>query len=1029
MKVEYKDRGVLHTIVNKTKFKPHQSKNTLVRFTGKVLLGAETAVLFAKDLAVDRFVGKELHLKFERVKGKNGKYKIHMKFIRVEASERPKGLLHKAFALDRFFEGDKPFQRKNKVRYKPKTKKGRIAYTAVTAPLKASKFVLKQNAKLTKSALLTGETAVMKAGAAGIRHFTRKLRNSSETQDTGKAAIYSITALKMLNGGRKHLITYRRQRKQYKNLKQNFKGQKLKTKAVKRNYNKQKKKIKSQKKIQKNKLKNVKNKKQKIVVKSKIKYQKQLQKSEKKIVKNQKRAKKAAKKQLKKTKPHLILTPVKQQAKQLTASAWQKVVVTGSDNDFIQAADKISRGAGTVNQAAKTVNTKLRKKTEQAQKSRLNKQQNRLKKQNNSLKKNKRKHIKNNQKKTAQKAAEQVKKAAAKTAKAAADFTKFAIKLLGTLLVPILAILICFVIISLIFTSCSGNSSYILGTYNTQDRNLAQAIEEYTRIAYEFNQNILKCGNSDEWKSGVEAFGEDTSGCDDTPNVYKFGRSDKFNADPYYDFDEDKLAAFMCAYYYEPDEDGNVTNWEWNDSDCKEVIQKLFDTEYAFDWDYESFSGWRQYSTYNFYGGGGPHASYWTVYTDDMSEDKIKIRNVPNVITAFCKDGYLHYDYDTREVLDANNDNERTGYFIQDQRFYVTDPNGNEHKPFYSRRIVQRSMVERFFDENGLVHYRTYGTKYAILNPNTDKETGFFITDISSHPFEYYRFVWEHGTESDGSVHYENRHSFLLPDSTKQMYYIVGSGDTAKWNSSLGDNVGLISFYQRNYWYDQCTLWYTVKNKCTFDKAIEKVLSGKDDNGEARLKFYYVLTQKNKNNRQTYGNHQIMDAPLGSKSLQKLIDDNKIYDRYGYDMQEWNKKHCGIEECHKGVDFIADEDDKIYSMISGTVNWIDTDSKSISIITSENVDFWYDKPEQREVEVIYSNIKYLLSLNVGDEIEMGQYIGKVSKRKRCFKDWDISATKNYLHIEVKVNYGNSVFTDWVSVNPLFLMYRNDGETR
>ena len=116
-------------------------------------------------------------------------------------------------------------------------------------------------------------------------------------------------------------------------------------------------------------------------------------------------------------------------------------------------------------------------------------------------------------------------------------------------------------------------------------------------------------------------------------------------------------------------------------------------------------------------------------------------------------------------------------------------------------------------------------------------------------------------------------------------------------------------------------------------------------------------------------------------------------------------------------------------MIDGTVNWINTDTKSVSIITSENVDFWYDQPEQREVEVIYSNIKFLSSLNEGDEIKMGQYIGKVSKRKRCFNDWDISASKNYLHIEVKVNYGNSVFTDWASVNPLFLMYRNDGETR
>lgn len=48
------------------------------------------------------------------------------------------------------------------------------------------------------------------------------------------------------------------------------------------------------------------------------------------------------------------------------------------------------------------------------------------------------------------------------------------------------------------FTGTAGNSSYILGTYNAQDRYLSDSIENYTKIAYNFNQKILKCKS--DWK-------------------------------------------------------------------------------------------------------------------------------------------------------------------------------------------------------------------------------------------------------------------------------------------------------------------------------------------------------------------------------------------------------------------------------------------------------------------------------------------------------------------------------------------------
>lgn len=1022
MSEEYKNRGVLHKL--------HKvgtpSKNILIKAVTKSVLITETTALITKDAITNRFSGKEFHIHFERSQHKSGKFKTDVKIVRANAPlYKQKGIFHKLADSGRFFEGDVPF-RKRQIKYSPKSKFGKVAYSATKPLISTSKFTIKAAKKVVKATALTTESTVIKSGSFGLHKFRQRLSYSSDTLDGGKAVLSSITAVRNLNNARKYIIRYRAERKEYSQLKQSFKAQKFKVKKAKQSFKLEKQSYKSFKQGQKKRLKTIskvykstnkskarfkaikkvykpqkKGKLQKLNQKQRIQKNirlKKLQRKknlslEKRIYKNQEKFKKLLKKQKKKAKvvpiAALPLVPLAAGAKQLTASMRQKLLMSDPNNDALQAVDKSVAVVKKTVKTAKSAKRKLQNKTEPARKSKLHKQANRLqqKKQNSPKKK---KYKKKKPKQTfKQKAQEAAKKAAKKTVKIAADFTKFAFKMFGILLLPILAIIFILSVLMLMFTGTAGNSSYILGTYNAQDRYLSDSIENYTKIAYDFNQKILKCKS--DWKNGLSDFGVDTSSYKTTPKHFYFGKSTEFSQSTSYDFDPDLLAAFMCAYTYNFTGDGeeeSVPNWEWN-NDYTEVLEKLFKTEYTFKHKYEDVSKWKQLDKYTFYGGGGPNSSYWTVYSEDFTRSQMKIRNVPSEIEQFCKDGYLHYDYNSLEVLDANDGNKKTGYYIQDQRYIIKDSSGNTNNPFY-----------------------------AVTTANT--------------------YVWEHGTNKDGSKKYEKRSEWYWTDNKQQIYCVVNPSDTAKWNSNLKD-ICLISFYKKNYWYEDCSLYYTVQKNCTFDQACRKLLAEKEKDSadkdkykDARLSFYSVLSEpQNKKGTKTYGNHQMFNAPVGGKSLEKLS--GKIYNGYGYDIQTWNSEHCSLTDCHKGVDFEAKKGAKVYAMCDGYVNWINEGEQSLSINTSQDIELWYDDKDKNNkkfpFEFIYENIK--TTLKQGDTVKQGQLIGEVTDYKHCWQNKSNSkASKSYLHITVKIGYPKEfplIGTDWSEVDPRYLIYRHENE--
>ncbi|SCJ20802.1 Peptidase family M23 [uncultured Ruminococcus sp.] len=1022
MSEEYKNRGVLHKL--------HKvgtpSKNILIKAVTKSVLITETTALITKDAITNRFSGKEFHIHFERSQHKSGKFKTDVKIVRANAPlYKQKGIFHKLADSGRFFEGDVPF-RKRQIKYSPKSKFGKVAYSATKPLISTSKFTIKAAKKVVKATALTAESAVITSSSFALNKLRQRLSYSSDTLDGGKAVLSSITAVRNLNNARKYIIRYRAERKEYSQLKQSFKAQKFKVKKAKQSFKLEKQSYKSFKQGQKKRLKTIskvykstnkskarfkaikkvykpqkKGKLQKLNQKQRIQKNTRLKKLqrkknlslEKKIYKNQEKFKKLLKKQKKKAKvvpiAALPLVPVAAGTKQLTASMRQKLLMSDPNNDALQAVDKSVAVVKKTVKTAKSAKRKLQNKTEPARKSKLHKQANRLQQKKQNPPKKKKYKKKKPQQTFKQKAQEAAKKAAKKTVKIAADFTKFAFKMFGILLLPILAIIFILSVLMLMFTGTAGNSSYILGTYNAQDRYLSDSIENYTKIAYNFNQKILKCKS--DWKNGLSDFGVDTSSYKTTPKHFYFGKSTEFSQSTSYDFDPDLLAAFMCAYTYNFTGDGeeeSVPNWEWN-NDYTEVLEKLFKTEYTFKHKYEDVSKWKQLDKYTFYGGGGPNSSYWTVYSEDFTRSQMKIRNVPSEIEQFCKDGYLHYDYNSLEVLDANDGNKKTGYYIQDQRYIIKDSSGNTNNPFY-----------------------------AVTTANT--------------------YVWEHGTNKDGSKKYEKRSEWYWTDNKQQIYCVVNPSDTAKWNSNLKD-ICLISFYKKNYWYEDCSLYYTVQKNCTFDQACRKLLAEKEKDSadkdkykDARLSFYSVLSEpQNKKGTKTYGNHQMFNAPVGGKSLEKLS--GKIYNGYGYDIQTWNSEHCSLTDCHKGVDFEAKKGAKVYAMCDGYVNWINEGEQSLSINTSQDIELWYDDKDKNNkkfpFEFIYENIK--TTLKQGDTVKQGQLIGEVTDYKHCWQNKSNSkASKSYLHITVKIGYPKEfplIGTDWSEVDLRYLIYRHENE--
>ena len=367
------------------------------------------------------------------------------------------------------------------------------------------------------------------------------------------------------------------------------------------------------------------------------------------------------KKNAKLNKPGLLaFKPAKYTAKRMRASAWQKAINEDQDNDFVHAIDSVKRRV--VEPAAEKFSRPQRLQREQKRRdvtqNKKLKSDNRLKKEKNRLTK-KHDNFKKKQHKKKVSFSEKIKKAI-KFIKNI--FEKEVLKFFATLAIPVIIILLIFGFIIMIFSSISSGGGFTLGTYAAQDYDLSEAEKYYTSLAYNMNQNILKV-RTDDWKTGLNQLGIDTSSMKDKPMDFIFGNSTIFPYEPVYDFDCTKLWSFLCAYYYDfTVENGDIKYWSYT-SGTEDLLKEIFNAEYELECHYDNTSKWEQrweyeyYAYYSFDGTGLDGNGYFI----DISHPDA----MPYEVHNFASGNRLYYNYNNGEILNFNDNLSATGWYFR----------------------------------------------------------------------------------------------------------------------------------------------------------------------------------------------------------------------------------------------------------------------------------------------------------------------------------------------------------------------------
>lgn len=1071
MSIEYKDRGALHKLFSSAKLKKHSSK-PLFKIASKPFLAFETTTLFTKDLVTNHFVGKETHIKFERTRSPSGKFHTTVKLVRADKPVyHEPGVLHRARHFTRRFEDAPSLSIEKKLNnIQPKTVKGKLILSASKFTVSSSKKTL----KLAGKALLSAETAAYTASSAGFHKLTNNVRAEFNQSDTGKAALSAATAVRTLSRARKAIVTKRLRKSAQKIKKQTYIAEKAKTKKAKTQYKFKKSEFKASKNEVRNRIKktnaklrsarkkmvsakklynsdkselkrlnkdikrlysaknqnaqwlvrkirlrvpksvttiegmkkyvrrnlssakNAFNAEKKVfakyrnintyrvaILQGRTAFEKEKLKLEKKKYKNQKAFKRHARKQkhLDMAVP-LSLTATAFIGGQLIGKFNQSIASADPDNDVLKAVNKSANAINSARRQVSNISKRVRHKNASKRQSKLNKKHNKLQQRSNKLQKSKKKKIKRKQK-----AAKTKKKTAKAVSNALMKFGKFALKLVLAISSPILLVLMLFALMMMLFGGGSSNSTYILGTYNCRDYDIACAIEHYTWHADKMNNGIIDAQSSKNWKKGLKDLGVDQSTLDtykDTPDEFVFGLSEVYSDNPVYDFEDDKLIAFMCAYTYPYSDEnsgdglsdnGDIVPWTYNNSEHGMIMQDLFNLEYEFKHRYINTSHWVNLQSYDISGYLYADEVGITTASNGVKYGYIVFETVPAELSKFATQNTIYFELKNGEVVNRNENFDKTGYYMQNMNYQYTAPNGSVLHSFYT-----------------IFHDADTGENYfGYMGPNNvpQRKTQLYVGN--------YKFD-----------------------------YAIAERDSKIWTGDQTVDMKLIRFYRAKEYVKECKLYTTVQRKRTFDQAIDYMLRHKDGDDQAtissRLQFYSTLMALDKSpDKRPYGNHMMYLSPLQT-DFQDLQSQHKIYNSHGYDVQEWGKKHCGIDGIHNGLDFEAASGSKVKAIISGKIDSIDTSKHLLVLKSTSDLDYWYED-KSHATKIYYENINP--SVSVGDEVKAGDVIGVVDRYKHCYDNKDnSSASINYLHIGIEIQYDWWV---WETVDPQFLFYRSDAD--
>ena len=981
------------------------------KIVGKGALEIENLGMLSKDVISPR---KKIVFTMKNVTDRDGKTHLDIDVDHVKRDDRiERGIVHKVVAKRRgfksHFKGDTFSMTKFLDSRKPKTVSEAVLVSSAKGAYRYAKFAVHSTENSAKGA----ENVALYGADKAKAHFKQKLRTETEySGDTGKAAVKaSSVVISGVNGLRR-----------YSNQKKNYKHEKAKLLRYKAdqkdNFNRlyskpvfrsrlvtwveiTKRQDKADLKAAKKKLRFSK----KAGTKAEIADKKKAVKEFKREVhqnnlmyKMQKDRVELQKRVVRRERPvTLALQPSVHAVKSTFRSGWQKEVTADSDNDVMRAADKsvsLLKGASSVadqvshfanRQQTKLYDKSITKQRESAfKKSDPAFKQMQENKKNASWKKNWKKWKDPNGSSKYNSVGDYIKDTIKQHAKNFRSNLKGSVIGIITTLLPILCFLLCFVMVGSVIIGIFQNSAFILGSYNAKDKDLSEAVMSYTKLAYDLNDAVVRCGSKSSWRGGLnstkKANGFDIITYHDIPETYIYGRDSTYldYAPANYDFDPYVLWSFLCAYNYDfkvsdeakkKGEQYEPDYWTF-DSKNKAIVKQLFENEYDFKFYYDNQSRWEEKNPYNYWGGGSgsEDGTYYRadpaayIYDDKPYKYRFKPLKGPTELLKYKdKDGYICITADLR-VLDAKNKYAETGMMVMDHRYY-----SGEKKPFY------------YHDDENDVYWFHHGGDH----------------DRSS-------WGWD-CTRDDGSKYRE------------EAWFLISPTDTHIWNGSLND-LCMYGCYEKYVWKNDCRFYYVVTQNGTFKENAVKLLESVDTKYKnERLTYFNALIGQDDNCY--YGNHQLFHVPVyTTKDIHKIQESGKIYNNYGYDMQKWNVRHCSLSQ-HKGIDISCGVGTDVHSVIDGEITTVDETNHIVVITTDNKFNFWYDD-KKNKVRVTFENVQIKSGLVAGSTVKAGDVIGKVTNNRNCGKTHNDKASTAYLHI--KVEGGKNSYFD--VIDPMLSFY-------
>lgn len=210
---------------------------------------------------------------------------------------------------------------------------------------------------------------------------------------------------------------------------------------------------------------------------------------------------------------------------------------------------------------------------------------------------------------------------------------------------------------------------------------------------------------------------------------------------------------------------------------------------------------------------------------------------------------------------------------------------------------------------------------------------------------------------------------------------------------------------------NECTLYYTVNRKKSFDDCIKDSLLSLEG-GESLYSYYLTLSPDTE--PQYYGMHQIGTSPTYYGYVD-LMENHLILHGYGYEMKEWNKSDCAYntnDEEHSGISIIQNSGSNVYAMISGEIKQV---GDNFFVLQG----FEKDRKIFVQPAIVYVNVD-TSALSDGQEFEKGQVITKTNNKRQEMTY--LERIPSYLNDQIYVSLvDNNTGYDYLNISFFDLM--------